>query len=251
MSSTTQCPACGETDALSGTQTDDGIEIVCQTCGAAWLRGASRCKGCGRADSVTRAQIMTRHTRGNQLAIIGRREILLCPSCDAATMEASANAPVPDTYVSVFLFGDTTLPAVQPRPQAPAPATRRKEKPPGPSATSTPATPSTGPAHSARQAATKPAPIPTVRQAIQSYLTADSSADSLTMLLLGQHLGPSERLSALDTPERAARLSSWFAATWGNQPAASRDSARRTLDRAFEHWRDHSWLTTHPTSELP
>lgn len=250
MSPTTQCPACGETDALTGTPTDGDIEITCQTCGAAWMRGAPRCKGCGHDDTVTRPQIMTRHTRGNQLAIIGRRDIPLCLRCDAAAIDASTSTPVPESYVSVFLFGDTTLPAAQPRPQAPASPTHHPRTAPKPSTTPTTATPGTQPAQPARQAPPKPAPIPTVRQAIQTYLTADPCADSLTMLLLGQHLGPSERLSTLDTPEHADRLAAWFATTWGNQPENARASARGTLERAFEHWTEQGWLTTDLAARL-
>ena len=48
-----------------------------------WMRGAPRCKACGGSDLVTALQCMGRTPRGNQRAVVGRREISLCVSCDA------------------------------------------------------------------------------------------------------------------------------------------------------------------------
>ena len=101
--------------------TDDGIEITCGRCGGSWARGTPRCKGCGGEDGVAQRQVMTRTPRGNQRAVVGHREVTLCPVCDARALDASRSAPLPESYVSVFLFGrdaraSSTPPAPRPSP---------------------------------------------------------------------------------------------------------------------------------------
>jgi hypothetical protein len=76
------CPGCGESEHLVGRRTRDGIEVTCETCGARWDRGAVRCRSCGGAASVTARQRMTRQPRGTLLAVVGMREVTLCPDCD-------------------------------------------------------------------------------------------------------------------------------------------------------------------------
>jgi hypothetical protein len=67
--------------------------------------------------------------------------------------------------------------------------------------------------------------------------------DSLAMVLLGRHLGPSERLSSLDDGSTAAGLSFWFTSTWGSQPADRREAASKSIVAAVDYWRSRSWLS--------
>ena len=41
MSFVVECPACGESENLSGTQSADGITITCNACTTSWLRDSS------------------------------------------------------------------------------------------------------------------------------------------------------------------------------------------------------------------
>ena len=229
----TACPTCGETEDLSGRPAADDIEVTCGSCGGSWLRGDPRCKGCGALGGIPQRQVMTRTPRGNQVAVVGHREVVLCPSCDAGAVIAAAATPVPEGYVSVFLFG-LQVPT-DPTPRAPEPATPR----PAPSTSSAPpqpVPPATGPS--------SPAPLrdPTVRQAIEAHLTAEPGGDSLTMLMLGRHLGPARRVRSLDDPAEQQRLQEWFDRTWSTRDPGRRDAARTALADALEHWRGRGWI---------
>lgn len=245
MATISQCPSCGESEHLRGRPLGDDIEVSCETCSARWLRGAPRCNACECADVVTRPQVMTRHPRGNQLAIVGRRELPLCPDCDAEAIADSLthNRPVPETYVSVFLFGRES-PGPAPRPPAPVeeapagaePATRKDLTPARlPGSAPTPRKPV--------EPTAQPAVRPTVRQAIEAYLAAEPGADSAAMLLLGQHLGPASRLDVLDRAGAAESLARWFDATWTERQPARRRAAAEAITGAVDHWRTAMWLT--------
>jgi hypothetical protein len=261
LATISQCPACGEDQRLRGRPSGDDIEVTCETCGAQWLRGAPRCNSCGRTDAVTRPQVMTRHPRGNQLAIVGRRQLPLCPDCDAdaITESEAGNRPVPETYVSVFLFG-RELPHHRPATPAPASESGNAREASAERVTNTflaaaPTTPTpkrktTSPA--TRQVPAQPEPTPpqerglsrpTVRQAIEAYLSASPEADSLAMLFLGQHLGPASRLESLDRPEAADSLVDWFDATWDTRQSERRRTAATAITAAVDAWLAHGWLT--------
>ena len=97
------CPACGESDALKGSQSPEGIRIACGSCGHDWLRDdePDRCATCGGLELVTRPQALTQYSRGTQLSIVGMGEIVLCRSCDAEMVEwASGARPTPFNYRS-------------------------------------------------------------------------------------------------------------------------------------------------------
>lgn len=248
MATISRCPACGENERLRGRAVGADIEVTCETCGAQWLRGAARCNACGRADVVTRPQVMTRHPRGNQLAIVGRRDLPLCPACDADAIAGSetGNRPVPETYVSAFLFGRDVRRDVpreparttEPRGASDAPAGLR----PGPSAPATPptSTPHPEPSRPTEQGLSRP----TVRQAIEAYLSADpDDADSLAMLFLGQHLGPASRLDSLDRSRTAESLLRWFDATWDTRQDERRRAAAAAITGAVDHWIAQGWLS--------
>ena len=237
-----RCPACAESERLTGAEVDDHIEVTCGTCGPRWLRGSPRCRTCGGDEVVTRLGLMTRHPRGNQLAVVGHREVPLCPRCDAEALGKGGRL-VPDGYVSRFVFGPDT-----PRT---APAQRRA---PPPTATSSPHARAQAPRPSGEQPRqpepTPRADAPTVRQAVESFLRSEPAADALTMVMLGQRLGPATRLRALDDPDVQERLAAWFGNTCDAHPEGRRTAAGVALLAAFDHWRDQGWLATDPVGFL-
>ena len=246
MSEELRCPVCGESERLTGAELADDIEVTCGACGHRWLRGSPRCRACGGDEVVTRVGLMTRHPRGNQLAVVGHREVPLCPRCDAEALREGERI-VPEGYVSRFVFGRDT-----PRPTRPA---QRGAQPPA--ATRTPSPPRTRPRDprpaggQPRQTTSAPrSDAPTVRQAIETFLRSEPAADALTMVMLGQHLGPATRLRTLDEPAAKEELASWFGATWDVQPEGRRTAAGAALLAAVDHWRGHGWLATDPVDFL-
>lgn len=244
-----RCPACAESEHLTGAEVADDIEVTCGTCGHRWLRGSPRCRTCGGDEVVTRVGLMTRHPRGNQLAVVGHREVPLCPRCDAEALREGGRL-APEGYVSRFVFGPDA-----PRPVRPA---QRNAEPSAPTRpTRTPSLPRVRP-RAPRPAGDQPrqvepaprADAPTVRQAIEAFLRSEPAADALTMVMLGQHLGPATRLRALDDPAAQERLAAWFRTTWEVQPDGRRSAAGAALLAAFDHWRDHGWLATDPVGFL-
>ena len=94
------CPACGETDELRGERRDNLIALVCDLCGAEWLRDpAARptCARCGGDDMREAVQALVEKSRGTQLSIQSFRQIWLCPSCDSARYDKYkiSNRPLP------------------------------------------------------------------------------------------------------------------------------------------------------------
>jgi len=217
------------------------IAITCERCGAQWMRGEARCKRCGRAGGVSAPQRMTRQPRGTLLAVVGMRQVPLCRSCDADALDdaLSRNQPIPEGYVSRFLFGEFTTTPEPAAPVSPRPETRSRPRLADTKVAPTPSMPEA------------PELIdPTVRQATEAYLeSAGSSADALTMVLLGTNLGPSTRLSRLDTPATASELARWVDQTYGGR-REQRDLAVATLCRAFGYWQERGWLTTDPAVGL-
>ncbi len=252
MAQISSCPFCAESERLRGRAVEGDIEVTCESCGARWLRGAPRCGQCGGSEVEVRPQLMTRQPRGNQVAIVARREVPLCPRCDADALVASVsgNRTVPEGYVSAFLFGGqraSSTPASSDGHEAAAPSRRATRRPTAPRQTRVAERDhSAAPVPETKGA---PATAPTVRQAVEAYLTSAPDADSLTLVLLGQHLGPSTRLDSLG-PEAADRMQRWFQSTWGSQPASRRDHAAVALVGAIAHWRQHGWLSTDLTAGL-
>ena len=96
-----QCPNCGEQEELRGTRRGQFIDLVCETCGERWRRALyPQCATCGGSDLVQRPQIMTGFSRGNQLSVLGWRNIDLCAQCDREAIERSMSCqgPVPEGY---------------------------------------------------------------------------------------------------------------------------------------------------------
>lgn len=104
------CPACGETEELTGSPGPDGIEITCDKCAATWLRDAAPvvCAKCGRDEVVFRPQALTGYSRGTQVSILGWRHIPLCPVCDTEMLTRSLSGkPLPTGYRPLALDPDT------------------------------------------------------------------------------------------------------------------------------------------------
>jgi hypothetical protein len=223
----THCPACGEVDKLTGTPTADDIEVTCHACGHRWLRGRPRCRTCGGEDVVRKLQLMTRTPRGNQLAVVGHREVPLCPQCDQDILDVeSEGRTLPEGYVSRFVFGPDAQRAKPPATARPQPV---RPRPTG----SPPATPAQAKVSKAPQRPQSPRhsppESPTVRQAVDEAMNEKQGIDPVTMLLLGRHLGAATRLKALDAPSTAAALQQWFESTWGEQGADRRAAAPAAL----------------------
>jgi hypothetical protein len=252
MRGTYSCPACGESEALRGTPAGDDIAVTCESCDATWMRGAPRCKTCGGDDIVPRPQAMARNPRGNQLAFVGWREVPLCRLCDAEVLTAylTTNQPIPEGYVSACLVG--------PKDRVPeTPVAPRRARPARAGRTSTKATASEpGPPQKPLSPARKPAPGKateplTVRQAIEAFLKSGASdADATAMLMLGTHLGSSNRLTTLEGAAAAAALQAWFERTWGSRGGRGADTARRAVTAAVDHWREQGWLGDDFAAEL-
>ncbi len=269
----TSCPSCGEAEALSGRPVAGDIEISCAVCRTTWLRGDPRCKGCGGTAGVAQRQLMTRTPRGNQLAVVGHREVTLCPSCDEAALAATHASALPESYVSVFLFGRRGATPARPRmpsgealgtgrqvgdPRtdddresvaraAPAPSEPTPPHPTPPHPTPPhPTPPHPTPPHLAPPQPTVAIPVvvpnPTARQAIEAYLTAVPGGDSLTMLMLGRHLGSSRRLRDLEDPAEGERLSRWLDETWGTAESSRREAARTALRDVLAYWQRQGWV---------
>lgn len=239
------CPGCGETDALRGEDVDGHIEVTCQRCGACWRRGDPRCRLCGGSALVTGVQRMTRHPRGTLLAVIGSREIPLCPTCDAEVIGPhERRTEVPDGYVSRFVRGrsdsPTPRPAERPRPVGPS-------KLRGPLSTVRP-TPLPRPPRTTASTAPAEPTDPTLRQATERFLESQEPTSSVALVLLGQLLGASARLSTVDSARTAGRIADWVTRTW--RPGADRDAAVTTVRAAVTFWRERGWLTEDLAADL-
>lgn len=247
----TTCPHCGTEDDVTGRVDDHTgeVELTCGGCGRSWWRGERRCASCGGHDLTTRPQVMRRHSRGNQLSIMGWRDVTLCRACDAAVLDTTRDdhTPIPEEYVSAALIDVNAAPAPPP---SPPPAVRPRSSP----ATKPPsrAAPSPRPPSRPPEPA-PPRPPTTVRQALersQTTLAADGAAlDPTVVLLLGQRLGPATRLDGLTAAGHdPASLRAWAEGLWGTGAGAA--SARRTLTALADHWQRERWTTTDMAAEL-
>jgi hypothetical protein len=204
---------------------------------------------------------MTRYSRGTLLAVVGMREVPLCPACDQDVVSrvVERGQPIPDGYASRFLRGDVdpaspvdilTAPVRMPPPapptDAPTPVSAGRPDPVS--------DPESAPA--ARVGAPKPPPVPaklqnpTVRQATEAFLRdAEGPADSLCLVLLGTELGASTRLTSLGQ-DTARLLATWVPATFKDAASARRASAERTIRDLVDHWLGEGWLETDIAAHL-
>jgi hypothetical protein len=238
------CPSCGETEALQARPSEGDNRITCKRCGAARIRGEARCKRCGGAGGLTGPQHVTRHDAGLP-AGESVRPVLLCISCDGDAIAAmlGGNQPVPEGYVSRFLFGDvdhaTDAGSASARRAAQTRHTAASE--PASVVTREPAPPDEAP--------TTPAD-PTVRQAIESFLDMDPvGVETMVLVLLGAKLGASRRLSQLNAKELADVLTTWVDHTWAPQ-TSQRAASTATIRSAFAYWRGQGWLQDDPSEGL-
>lgn len=235
-----RCPTCGEQEGLRGRPAGADIELTCLECGTSWMRGALTCRGCGGRESVTALQLIRRNTRGNQLAIVGRKQLTLCPVCDEAMVKRSLSAqqPVPEDYTSVFISG---FPVTRPRsdsPSRPAP----KRSPDLVSETHAKAAEAPIGQMDGGQAGAPTTWRPTVRQATEAFLNGEVEADSTALIMLGAHLGPARRLEGLKDPTAAIELEEWFIRTYRGAAEDRRETARGTIVAIVDHWLHEKWL---------
>lgn len=104
-----ECPSCGESAALTGSPSPEGIKIKCGRCELSWLRDAEpeKCVTCGGSDIVQHQRALTQYSRGTQLSIVGLVPITLCRVCDSRIIEwAESGRAVPFNYRSAALDPD-------------------------------------------------------------------------------------------------------------------------------------------------
>ena len=92
------CPACGESDDLSGKRDTSGaIAMTCERCHHRWTRDpAPRCPSCGSTDLRTVPLAIVEKSRGTQLSVVGTRPIHLCGACDRDALDRwQRNRPNP------------------------------------------------------------------------------------------------------------------------------------------------------------
>lgn len=237
------CPSCGEAEQLTGATLDGGIEITCGACGSRWSRAERRCRACGGAESTVARQRMTTYPRGNQLAVIGMRDVPLCPQCDGeALSRLGPDRLLEDGYRSRFVSGAPDEPSAPPRHQpSRAPRARPRSLPPAP--------PAAPPVAVARRPA---APAdPTVRKAVEAYLAHGTDAVSAAaMLVIGRALGTSTRLSDLTAAEAGPRLDAAIEEQWPRR-SAIRTLAVDAINDAFRFWVSRGWITADQAPPVP
>jgi hypothetical protein len=235
------CPSCAEPDRLTGTSSSDGIEITCHACGHRWLRGERRCRACGAAEAVVARQRMTTHPRGNQLAVLGIREVLLCPECDREVVAGlGTDRMAPEGYVPRFSRGaPDDQPTTSPRSAHEPSSSPTRVVARAPSAASSAEQAN---AYPVRPGAL-PVPSPTVRTAVASYLqtTSDPSA-AAAMLLLGPSLGIATRLDRLDASRAGRELTAALDRSCGEGPGQRRLALVYAIRDALAAWVSRGWL---------
>lgn len=272
-----QCPSCGGGDRLTGRQVDGEIEISCAACGHRWLRGPRRCRGCGGVEQVVGRQRMTTYPRGNQLAVIGMRDVPLCPLCDGDALAALGDDRLLDSgYRSRFVSGpdegaasasarsdegaassgarSAPQPASAPQSRALPPAGSARSRPTGGPAKSSgrPSRPAgaSRPTVASPRGAAAPVPSPTVRQAVQAYLEhAPDAVSAAAMLVVGRTLGPTTRLADVSS-EAAQTLADAVDQHWAGQ-ASLRGLAVDAINDAFRFWSGRGWVAADSMPQLP
>jgi predicted RNA-binding Zn-ribbon protein involved in translation (DUF1610 family) len=100
------CPACGESENLTGERSDENVVINCGACGQSWERPTSpTCPTCGSNELQPVPLAIVERSRGTQLSVVGIRNVNLCPVCDADAIgrwqENRPNPLMPDELPSV------------------------------------------------------------------------------------------------------------------------------------------------------
>lgn len=220
------CPRCAST-GVSGVARGDGIVLRCEGCGHEWDRGRRGCSTCGGPELVTIPQLITTTPRGNQVSIIGRRQVLVCRECDAAGVSdyLERGVPLPSTYQSAARRVRVEPPSSHPRAVSSRPRSASSPRPVQP----------TAPAPSVTTALTDP----TVRQAVEAFQEAEPDPFALALVMLGRDLGPASRLREPRTAASLADVDAWAERTFSG---ANRDAAVATVHAFVEHCRSRGWL---------
>jgi ribosomal protein L40E len=84
------CPACGESDRITGARRGEVIELHCEACGARWERDPTRrCRKCGSDNLRYTPRPLWEKGRGDQRTPAGRFDAWMCNDCG----ETDATAP--------------------------------------------------------------------------------------------------------------------------------------------------------------
>ena len=90
-----ECQKCGEDADLTGRRVGEAIEITCNRCGHAWIRGTEpACPTCGGRKVRSFDEPLIQRARGTAYSVVGQRTIYLCENCDAAKIEARTPPPI-------------------------------------------------------------------------------------------------------------------------------------------------------------
>lgn len=89
------CPACGETEELTGTRNDEGtLEVHCEVCGADWQRNPERrCRLCGSTDLAYSPKPLWERGRGDQRTPAGQIPAYACWACGGADVTSATPRP--------------------------------------------------------------------------------------------------------------------------------------------------------------
>jgi hypothetical protein len=86
------CPRCGESEELRGRTAEDGIVLVCESCGHEWPRDeVARCATCDGTDLQRVPRALTAAGRGNVTSIVGKQMVPVCAQCDRDMIERYIN----------------------------------------------------------------------------------------------------------------------------------------------------------------
>ncbi|WP_375001912.1 hypothetical protein [Aeromicrobium sp. CTD01-1L150] len=228
---TPTCEQCGSTE-ITGRTADAEIELHCQTCGHRWARGARGCASCGGTELLTIPQLITTTPRGNQVSIVGRRQVVVCRDCDCdgVTAYLEHSTPLPPAYQSA-----ARRITVDPTPSPPDAPRRRRTTSPRPTVTR----PDPQVAHDDPESApTHRLTNPTVRQAVEHFQSAEPGQDALVLIMFGRAVGPVSRLSEPQVRQVLATTDDWVAQ---NFSGSTREKAADTLRAFARHCAQHDW----------
>jgi predicted RNA-binding Zn-ribbon protein involved in translation (DUF1610 family) len=96
------CPACGETEEVSGRSTVDGIVLTCARCGHEWPRDDTpRCATCGGTEISRVARAVLAGGRATVMSVVGQQLVPVCADCDREAIEqyVEKGHPLPPSYL--------------------------------------------------------------------------------------------------------------------------------------------------------
>lgn len=108
------------------------------------------------------------------------------------------------------------------------------------------------------QRITRPAETPTLGDSVVAYLATLDHPETAgtrrvyasTLGQLREHFGAEVPVVALDQPDTAKRLASWFTDRWATSAPATFNRNLDAIRSALGYWRDQDWVTSDPTRGL-